>query len=372
MPIPAFRTKQTTSTTGTGTLTLNAASAEFRSFAVAFGGSSVKVRYVLQRAGAAVEVGYGVFNGSNQLTRDAVVWSTNSSTFVSLGAGETDVFFDFLPGDRQHYNVTGTTTLALADIGCFVRCTPSANMTLNLPAVATVPPGQGYLIKNDGTNFAVIYIDPNGSETLEGQSQAFPLFAGEAIEIYGIGNAWRAGLRPSGWRLASRATANAVASVDFILPVWVTVGRSEYRAEWRHVRLADGASLCARSSSDGGTSYDAGTDNYDKSEVLVLGANSVAGFSNTEVWWLLSADMDLQAGHTIHGYAQIFPGAGGARYGSIYGQSIARGNGLTYAGWQTMIFGGARRAAADVTAIRFLASTGNIALGEFDLFAKYD
>ena len=89
MPIPAFRTKQTTSTTGTGTLTLNAASPEFRSLTSTFGGASVKVRYILSRSGI-YEVGYGTFNGSNQLTRDTVIASSNAGALVSLAAGDTD------------------------------------------------------------------------------------------------------------------------------------------------------------------------------------------------------------------------------------------------------------------------------------------
>ncbi len=374
MPIPAIRAKQTTSTTGTGTITLNAAPGDMRSFTAAFGGSSVKVRYILSRAGI-YEEGYGIFNGSTTLTRDTVIASSNAGALVSLAAGDTDVFFDFLPGDRYHHNVTGSVTLALADIGNFVRCTPSADMTLTLPPIASVPPGMGFLVKNDGTNNAIISIDPNGSELLEGSTIPFPFFIGESVELFSIGPSWRFAMRPTGWRFVGRTSAVAAASVDFVLPQWGGgAARAQHRVDFRQVRgSVDGAALWLRTDDSGGASFDAGASDYVTSSVVVSGATAVSGFETVAAQLGLSTDLDTSnGGNTITGSVAINPGAAGARYPTIYGQSVARGNGLTFAGWQTMTFGGCRANTSDINAIRFLMASGNINLGDFDQFACFD
>lgn len=371
MPIPAIRVKQTTSTTGTGTLTLNAASSDFRSWTTGFGGSSVKVRYTLSRSGV-YEEGYGIFNGSTTLTRDTVTASSSSGSLVSLAAGNTDVFFDFLPGDRQHFNVTGTATLALADIGDFVRCTPTADMTLTLPAVATVPPGMGYLIKNDGTNNAVIWIDPNASETIEGSSSVFPLFGGEAMEVFSAGTSWRAGQRPTGWRQVGRAIASSSASIDWVLPIYISAASCAFKLLYRHVRPAtDGATLLMRTSNDAGASYAAGASDYVHSFGLITGAATWAGNVSTSSGIILSTDADrTDAGNTCLGEVLIFPGNGGIRYPYIVGDSITRGN--SYANHQRLAFGGARVVAEDINAIRVVMDSGDISLGSFTLYANYD
>lgn len=372
MPIPAFRTKQTTSTTGTGTVTLNAVSAEFRSLKTAFGGSSVKVRYILSRSGV-YEVGYGTFNGTTTLTRDTVIASSNAGALVSLSAGDTDVFFDFLPGDRQHYNITGTTTLALADIGNFVRATPSADMTLNLPAISTVPPGAGFLVKNDGTNNAIILIDPNGAELLEGVSTPFPLFTDECVEVFSIGTSWRFGVRPTGWRMVGRSSAGASASVDFVLPHYISAARSLYRVEFRQVRpTTDGATLMLRTDDAGGASFDAGAADYTRSQGVVNSATTWGGWASTDNAIHLSTDIDNVATSQVTGQVTINPGAAGVRAPSVYGTSLTIGNGAVYAGPMLLCFSGRREAAADINAIRFIMSTSTIGLGDFDLFALFD
>ena len=373
MPIPALRTKQTTSTTGTGTLTLNAAGAEFRSLTTAFGGGSSRVRYILSRSGV-YEVGYGAFNGSNQLTRDTVIASSNGGSLVSLSAGDTDVFFDFLPGDRQHYQVTGTATLTLADLGNFVRCTPSADMTLNLPAIATVPSGMGYVVRNDGSNNAIVWIDPNGAEGLDTITTPFPLFRDECVDFLSVGSAWRFAVRPTGWRFVGRSSASSSASVDFVLPQWISAARSQYRVDFRQVRPAtDGATLMLRTDDAGGASFDAGASDYTRSQGAVTGASTWSGAAITDNAIHLSTDIDITApASQVTGYLQINPGAAALRTPTMFGQSLTMGNGAVYAGPMLLVFAGRREAAQDINAIRFLMSTGNINLGDFDLFACFD
>lgn len=378
MAFPPARVKQSTSTTGTGTLTLNAASIEVRSFQAGFGSGTIQVRYNLSRTGV-YEIGYGTLDtAAGTLTRDAVVSSSNADALVSLAAGTTDVFFDFLPGDRQIRSVSANTTLERADLGVMIRCTQTADITITLPAISTVP-GQanglsmGYLIRNSGTNNSVVWIDPNGSETLDGASQPFPLFGGETIEIMALDTQWIAINRPTGMRIVGRASASNVASVDFTLPQYVSAARSRYRLDFRQVRPAtDGATLMLRTDDAGGASFDAGASDYTRSQGVVNSASTWIGAATTDNGIHLTTDIDSAATSQAHGYVEINPGAAGARAPTVYGQSLTLGNGAVYAGPMLLVFSGRREAAQDINAIRLLMTSGNISLGDFVLSACYD
>lgn len=63
--------------------------------------------------------------------------------------------------------VAATTTLTLNDYILSVEA-PAANVTVNLPAVATVPPGREYIIKRDATATQTVTLDGAGSETING------------------------------------------------------------------------------------------------------------------------------------------------------------------------------------------------------------
>jgi len=87
----ADRVKETTTTTGTGTITLGGAATGFRTFSSAFSNGD-SVYYCIQVAGGADwEVGIGTFS-STTLTRDIVLTSSNSNALVSFSAGSKDVF----------------------------------------------------------------------------------------------------------------------------------------------------------------------------------------------------------------------------------------------------------------------------------------
>ena len=87
--IVADRVKETTTTTGTGALSLSAATG-FRRFSEVCATSDT-VFYAIA-GGSEWEVGYGTYSGTNQLTRTTVIASSNSGVAVSLSAGTKDVF----------------------------------------------------------------------------------------------------------------------------------------------------------------------------------------------------------------------------------------------------------------------------------------
>ncbi len=99
MAIPFFdRVKETTTTTGTGTLTLLGAATNFQPFSVV--GDGNQTYYAIEdSANDAWEVGIGTYTLSGTtLSRDTVLASSNGGSIVTLGAGTKDVFLP-LPAD---------------------------------------------------------------------------------------------------------------------------------------------------------------------------------------------------------------------------------------------------------------------------------
>lgn len=92
MPLYADRVQETTTTTGTGTITLAGAVTGFRAFqdAVSVGD---RVRYVITD-GTDWEVGDGALDTTTTLTRETVFSSSNSNALVSFAAGTKVAFID--------------------------------------------------------------------------------------------------------------------------------------------------------------------------------------------------------------------------------------------------------------------------------------
>ncbi len=211
MPIPAFRAKQSTDTSGTGTLVLNAAATNARSFNAAFGASARRIMYCISWA-TGFEIGYGDFDGGTpgSLTRATVLASSNAGSLVTLPAGTKDVFAVFDPAAREVISISATATLALADLGNAVIFTGASAATLNLPAVATAPLGAGWVIRNAGT--AALTIDPNGAETINGAA-TLALQPGASAILMRSGSAWDAAVME-----------NATAEVDIASAATTEIG----------------------------------------------------------------------------------------------------------------------------------------------------
>lgn len=92
MPITADRVKETSTTTGTGTLTLDGAVSQFRAFSTAFTTGMVVQYAIVGQSGTEWEVGIGTLTGATTLTRDRVTSSSNGNALVNLSAGTKDVF----------------------------------------------------------------------------------------------------------------------------------------------------------------------------------------------------------------------------------------------------------------------------------------
>lgn len=95
MPVIADRVRETSTTAGTGTITLAGAVTNYRSFATALGSTATSVPYcIVDNTAATWEVGIGTFNGTTSLSRDTVTSSSNAGALVNFAANSKDVFLD--------------------------------------------------------------------------------------------------------------------------------------------------------------------------------------------------------------------------------------------------------------------------------------
>lgn len=100
------RVKETTATTGTGTVTLDGASTGYQTFAAGIGNGNTTFYAIV--LGSEWETGIGTV-GSGTLSRDTVLQSSNSDTKVNFSAGSKEVFVTY-PADRSVY-VDGSTVI---------------------------------------------------------------------------------------------------------------------------------------------------------------------------------------------------------------------------------------------------------------------
>ncbi len=95
------RVKETSTTTGTGTITLAGAALGYQTFSAGIGNGN-SCYYAIYLSGSSEwEVGIGTV-GTGTLSRDTVLQSSNSDAKVNFSAGTKDVFVTY-PADRAVY-----------------------------------------------------------------------------------------------------------------------------------------------------------------------------------------------------------------------------------------------------------------------------
>lgn len=123
------RVKETTATTGTGTITLAGAVLGYQSFAAI--GDGNETYYTIQDPVAGDwEVGIGTYTASGTtLSRDTILESSNSGSAVNFGAGDKDVFVTY-PAERSVMAVGGAVT---SDTGAIIlnKDTLTVDATIN-------------------------------------------------------------------------------------------------------------------------------------------------------------------------------------------------------------------------------------------------
>lgn len=93
-PAIADRVSETTTTTGTGTISLSGANPRCRTFVAAVGSGRLVEYSIVHRTAGEWETGVGtVTSGSpDTLTRTTVKFSSNANAAVAFSAGTKDVF----------------------------------------------------------------------------------------------------------------------------------------------------------------------------------------------------------------------------------------------------------------------------------------
>jgi hypothetical protein len=131
----ADRVKDTTTTTGTGSVTLSGSPpAGFQSFGAAIGNGNTT--YYTISGGSEWEVGIGTYNSTGVvLNRDTVLSSSNSGSLVNFSAGSKDVFVTY-PAERSvNEDATGNVNINIT--GSAVTATTATNLAAG--AAGSIP-----------------------------------------------------------------------------------------------------------------------------------------------------------------------------------------------------------------------------------------
>ncbi len=109
------RVKETTTSTGTGTINLAGAATGFEGFASAVGDGNTCYYAILDANGSAWEVGIGTVTdaATDTLSRDTILESSNSDNAISLTSGTHTVFLTY-PADKSVYRNSNDQIVATA------------------------------------------------------------------------------------------------------------------------------------------------------------------------------------------------------------------------------------------------------------------
>lgn len=138
------RVKETTTTTGTGAVTLLGAAGGFQSFS-AIGNGNVTYYAIVGQLSSDWEVGIGTYTSSGTtLSRDTILASSNSGSAVNFSAGVKGVFVTYPASAGQLpytlNNKTSAYTLVVSDLGKVINCT-TGTFTVSLTSAATLGAG---------------------------------------------------------------------------------------------------------------------------------------------------------------------------------------------------------------------------------------
>lgn len=144
------RVKETTTTTGTGTVTLAGAVSGYQSFSAI--GNANSTYYTIAGQGTSEwEVGIGTYTSSGTtLSRDTVLASSNSGSLVNFSAGTKDVFCDYPAGRAviggQGYVENAYTIDSSSTINTGSNAISVGPLTISSGVSVTVPSGSRWLV----------------------------------------------------------------------------------------------------------------------------------------------------------------------------------------------------------------------------------
>lgn len=177
------RAKMTTSTTGSGTVTLSAAAVGFQSFADAGVSNGDVVQYLIEE-GAAWELGTGTYSSTGTSLTRTPSESSDGGTAITL-AGAASVAITAVADDLNRLQHEGSTKVSVSATGASVTgaLTTSGDLTVNGEVAADLSFGDNTKAKfgagddlqifHDGSDSAIkdvgtgnLYIQSNGAQIL--------------------------------------------------------------------------------------------------------------------------------------------------------------------------------------------------------------
>ena len=179
--VVADRVKETTTSTGTGAITLGGAEPNFRTFSSVLSNADTTYYAIIDDTNLAFEVGLGTYASSgNTITRTTVLASSNSNNAVNFSAGTKDVFLTY-PADKSvnrdasgNVSIPAQGDLRLEDasggqyVGLQAPSTVGSSLTFTLPSADG---SAGQLLKTDGSgnlSFTTINASPSFTATASG------------------------------------------------------------------------------------------------------------------------------------------------------------------------------------------------------------
>jgi|TARA_A100001391_G_scaffold107937_1_gene72313 hypothetical protein len=146
------RVKETTTTTGTGAVSLGGAVTGFETFAAGIGNSNTTYYAIVHQTANEFEVGLGTLDSdSSDLTRTTVISSSNSDSAVDFAAGTKDVFCT-IPASKLVFEDNNND----ATVGR--NLTVTGDLTVSGDDITMGTNTAGNLLIADGTNFNSIAV----------------------------------------------------------------------------------------------------------------------------------------------------------------------------------------------------------------------
>jgi hypothetical protein len=145
------RVKETTTTTGTGAISLGGAVTNFQAFSAVLSNADTTYYAIVDTTNTAFEVGLGTYASSgNTLTRTTVLESSNSGSAVNFSAGSKSVFIAY-PAEKSVYEESDGSVLI-------------ENLELNANAIKSTNTNGNLQLFPNGTGFVELYGNNNAGK----------------------------------------------------------------------------------------------------------------------------------------------------------------------------------------------------------------
>ena len=171
------RVKETTTSTGTGTVNLAGAETGFETFVAGIGNTNTTYYAIVHQSAAEFEVGLGTVSDSSPdtLSRTTILSSSNSDSAVNFSSGTKDVFCTLPASKAVHEDASGNVTLpGTLDVDGGITVDnitidgteidlSSGDLTLDVEGDIILDANGGdILLKDDGTDIGKIQLDTAG------------------------------------------------------------------------------------------------------------------------------------------------------------------------------------------------------------------